>query len=157
MTRIIGIGSVILLSVSCAQLELKPVPFKPIGDVKQTMQMVLDPAADLIWDSAGSIITAEGVEELAPTTDEGWLAVQHSAAVVAETGNLLLMPGRAKDEQDWREISQALTGAGLTVLRAAKAKDADALFDAGGELYNVCVSCHRQYWPDENELEPLPR
>tara|TARA_Y100000310_G_scaffold345310_1_gene463627 strand:- start:42 stop:479 length:438 start_codon:yes stop_codon:yes gene_type:complete len=125
--------------------EAKTIPFKTTGDVKHTMLWVLDPAADRIWASAGSVITAQGVEELAPTTDEGWLEVQHSAVVVAESGNLLLMPERARDDQDWQEISLGLIDVGIRAAKAAEAHDADALFEVGGQLYRVCVSCHTQY------------
>lgn len=73
--------------------------FKLSGDVKHIMKWVLDPAAFGVWGSAGSIITAAGTRELAPTTDDGWKAVEHSAAVVAASGNLLMMPGRAVDDE----------------------------------------------------------
>jgi hypothetical protein len=132
--------------------QVVPVPFKLAGDVKHTMQWVLDPAADHVWDSAGSIITAEGTQELAPTTDEGWLAVQHSAAVIAETGNLLVMPGRAVDNEAWQDISLGLVAAGLRAQSAAAAKDADELFDAGGQIYRVCSSCHSVYVQGEDIL-----
>lgn len=112
------------------------------------MRIVLDPAADVIWGSAGQVITADGVEDLAPTTDEGWLQVAHAAAVAAESGNLLMLPGRARDEGEWMEISRGLVRAGHRARIAAEAQDADALFAAGGLLYNVCVSCHQQYWLD---------
>lgn len=136
--------------------EVEPaVPFKPAGDVKYVMQWVLDPAADHIWDSAGTIITAEGSRELAPTTDEGWLAVQHSAAVVAETGNLMLMPGRIRDNDAWQDISLGLVAAGLRAQAAAEAQDSDALFDAGGQIYRVCTSCHSVYVHDEESPETL--
>ncbi len=121
------------------------IPFKITGDVKYTMAWVLDPAAYHIWRSAGTIITEEGDRELAPITDDGWLEVQHSAAVVAETGNLLMMPGRAVDDEAWQEISLGLIEAGLHAKAAAEAHDADALFDAGGEIYRVCSSCHSIY------------
>lgn len=144
--RIAYVLLIVLGLIGCTQPEeIKPVPYKLTGDVKHIMQWVLDPAADLIWDSAGSIITAEGTEELAPTTEEGWLAVQHSAVVVAETANLLIMPGRARDDQDWQEISLAMVDVGMRARAAAEAKDSDALFEAGGELYRVCVSCHSRY------------
>jgi hypothetical protein len=133
--------------------EIEPIPFTPAGDVMYTMQWVLDPAADHIWDSAGTIITAAGSRELAPTTDEGWLAVQHSAAVVAETGNLLMMPGRARDDGDWRDISLGLVAAGLSAQAAAEAHDSDALFDAGGQIYRVCTSCHSAYIHDVESAE----
>ncbi len=129
-------------------------PLTPAGDVKYIMQWVLDPAADHIWDSAGSIITATGTRELAPTTDEGWLAVQHSAAVVAESGNLLIMPGRARDDGAWRDISLGLVAAGQSAQAAAEAHDTDALFDAGGQIYRVCTSCHAAYIHDDEDGDP---
>lgn len=141
--------AVLLLLGACSpqeQAEQAPViAFKSTGDVKYIMQWVIDPASDKVWDSSGSIITAEGTEELAPTTDEGWLAVQHSAAVVAEAGNLLLMPGRARDNGAWQDISLGLVEAGLRAKAAAEAKDEDALFEAGGQIYRVCKSCHAIY------------
>jgi uncharacterized protein YceK len=118
--------------------------YRPVVDVKQTMEWILDPAADVIWDSAGWIITAEGETDLAPTTEEGWKQVRNGAAVVAETGNLLMMPGRAAGP-DWIAYAQGLTAAGEVAMAAAEARDAEALFDAGGQLYQVCRACHDRY------------
>ena len=148
---------IVLLLVGCAQGEESkpPITFQPTGDIKHTMLLVLDPAADHIWASAGSIITAAGTRDLSPTTDEGWLAVEHSAVVVAESGNLLLMPGRTVDDPDWREIALALVDAGMYARQAAVDKDADALFDAGGRLYRVCLSCHSQFIQGEERSDPL--
>jgi hypothetical protein len=109
------------------------------------MVLILDPATDVIWDSAGTIITAEGEQELAPTTDEGWLEVEKAAAVVAEAGNLLMMPGRAAGD-DWVKYSADLVEAGKLALQAARDQDSDALFDAGGRMYQVCLACHNRYW-----------
>ncbi|GIT39504.1 MAG: hypothetical protein Ct9H300mP8_07000 [Gammaproteobacteria bacterium] len=115
------------------------------------MHYVLEPAADTIWDSAGTIATLEGVEDLAPTTEEGWFRVQHAAAVVSESGNLLLMPGRTMDGDDWREISHGLVSTGESLMTAAEQQDADAVFDLGGQLYNVCVACHQRYWIENDQ------
>lgn len=138
--------------VSCAESVTEPPPYKAVGDIKSTMAHVLEPAADVIWDSAGSIITEEGEQALAPTTEEGWLAVRHGAQVVAETGNLLMMPGRGMPGDDWVEISQGLITMGEKAMAAADAQDEEALFQAGGELYNVCVSCHQIYWADQSRF-----
>ncbi len=144
---------VLMLLGGCGQPEVsEPIPFKPTGDVKHTMVWVLDPAADVIWGATGSIITVDGTEDLTPTTEEGWLAVQHSATVVAEAGNLLLMPSLARDEEGWREISLGLIDVGVRAARAAEEHDAEALFDVGGQLYRVCVSCHTIYdRPEQND------
>jgi hypothetical protein len=122
-----------------------PSPYKSAGDVKFVMAMILDPATDVIWGAAGQIVTADGVQDLSPTTDEGWLLVQQSAAVVAESGNLLMMPDRARDGGDWIEISQGLVAAGQRAMKAASDKDAEAVFNVGAEIYNICTSCHQLY------------
>ena len=119
--------------------------FKAATTLQQTMEWVLDPAADHVWDSAGSILTAEGTEELAPTTEEGWNKVRNSAAIVAQTGNLLMMPDHAMGQNDWIELSRGLVDAGVLAIKAAEDQDADALFSAGGQIYNVCRACHQQY------------
>jgi cytochrome c551/c552 len=46
------------------------------------------------------------------------------------------------------EIAVGLTQAGKRAMAAAEARDPDALFEVGGEIYNVCVSCHQLYWQE---------
>lgn len=130
-----------------------PPPYQPATNAQQLMQWVLLPAVDVIWDSAGTIITAEGRTELHPTTEAGWTHVRNHAAIVAEVGNLLMMPGRAAGE-DWVTHASALTVAGRSAIAAAEARDPDALFDAGGELYVACRGCHEQYWIPFEQTRP---
>jgi hypothetical protein len=119
-------------------------PYQVVTDVRQTMAWILEPAADRIWDSAGTIITAEGQRELAPTTDAGWEQVRNSAALVAETGNLLMMPGRAAGPE-WLDSARALVAAGERAMAAAEIRDPESLFDAGGQLYQACLGCHEEF------------
>jgi hypothetical protein len=150
--------TLVVLAAGCARQEppaepvAAPALYQLATDIPHFMELVLDPAADKIWDSAGTIITAEGERELAPTTDEGWRQVMHAAAVLAEGGNLLMLPGRAAGD-DWLEYSRGLTAAGSLALKAAEARDSDALFDAGGRLYQVCKACHTQYWVEEETAD----
>ncbi len=145
--RITGL-LVILLLAACGQEKavVSDNNYHIVTDMKQTMLWVLDPATDVIWDSAGSIITVEGEQDLTPTTVEQWQHVVNSAAIVAETGNLLAMPGRARGD-DWLEYSKGLTEAGTLALEAAQNQDGAALFEAGGQIYLVCKACHNQYLP----------
>ena len=108
------------------------------------MHYVFDPAADVIWSSAGAIITEAGEQDLAPTTQEGWDAVTASAATLMESANLLLLPGRVQ-EGAWNEYAQGLVTMGRKAYDASLAKDADALFAAGADLYQVCLACHQAY------------
>ena len=163
MTRISGAALVLLVSAGCGWVTSEPAPselasetpYRPIANVRQTMERILDPAADVIWDSAGFVITAQGEDDLSPTTAAGWEQVLNSATLVAEAGNLLLLPGRVGGP-DWVRYAQGLTAAGEAAMAAAEAHDADALFDAGGEIYLACRACHEQYLVSAQPAEPLP-
>lgn len=118
-------------------------------DMLQFMQLVLEPVADGLWDSAGWIDDAEqGYFELYPTTDEGWEEVRHSAAMVVEAGNALAVPSRAYDDDAWLTYSRAMSNVGLQAMAAAEARNEEDLFQAGAQLYSVCTACHQAYNPD---------
>ena len=121
--------------------------YQLVTNARETMLWILDPATDVIWGAAGTIVTAAGETDLAPTTDEGWAAVVRASALVAETGNLLKMPGRSAGPE-WDRAADELIAAGRSALAAAHARDDAALFDAGGALYQACRSCHIRYLPD---------
>ena len=55
-----------------------------------------------------------------------------------------MMPGRSGGK-DWNGYALQLVDAGTAAMSAAEAHDAAALFDAGGQIYQVCRSCHAQY------------
>ena len=145
--RIVGAFAAALLLLSCTQDPGDELPVQPVGDLHDMMTWVLDPAADVIWGSTGWIITEEGAEDLTPTTEEGWDQVRHSAWVVAESGNLLLMPHLLPetDAEAWVEFARGMTRVAQQALAAVDAQDSDALFETGGNLYNVCLACHQVY------------
>ena len=142
----------VLVSLVGCSGDVETIPYAPTGNQYQFMTEYLEPASDVIWGSAGAIITEEGEIDLQPTTDEGWLNVVHAATVVAEGGNLMMMPGLANGESDWNEYAQGLTRAALLAKSAAEAQDAEALFSAGGAIYNVCRACHNKYM-EQDEFE----
>lgn len=114
-------------------------------DIRQTMLWILNPAAERIWDSAGFVIDQSGETDLAPTSEGAWDAVVHAAATLSESGNLLMLPGRSRGV-DWDAYAAQLIITSREALDAARARDADALFDTGGNIYLVCRGCHEQYW-----------
>ena len=144
MKKLIGL-LLITICAACAEQESQKVLPKATGSTYQMMTSYLEPSADKIWGSAGFIITEDGEVDLQPTTEEGWLSVINAATVVAEGGNLLLIEGYSPNESDWDAYSKGLTSAALKARQAAKNEDADALFEAGGEIYNVCRACHNRY------------
>jgi hypothetical protein len=117
--------------------------------VQRLMRLVLEPAADTFWMSVSTTVTEKGVDEKFPQNDEEWEAVRHGAAVLVESGNLLMMSPRAKDAGDWIKMSAALSDAATTALRAAEVKDVDGVFKTGGDVYQACTNCHQKYWIDD--------
>jgi hypothetical protein len=134
-----------LVVSSCAP----PPPFKPVASIKQVMESTVHPSAEVIFDAVGTIISVSGTEEIAPKNDEEWATVQHSALTLAEAGNLLMVPGRAKNDSEWIKLAQGLVDVGMIAHKAAQAKNAEALFEAGGQIYEACLRCHSRYWPKD--------
>lgn len=131
-----------LLPTACSQA---PPPFEPKSTVGQLMHDVVYPRADEVWKSVGTIVTEEGTEEIRPRTDLEWEVVHSGARTLMETGNLLMMEGRAKDTGQWMEYCRQLIEASAAVLESAEAYDADAVFERGELIYNACRGCHWEY------------
>jgi len=138
---LLGVGAVLLTSACSRQPA-----FKPVGSVRQIMQATIQPSSEVLFEAVGTIVSSSGVEEIAPKNDEEWANVRNNALTLAESGNLLMMGSRVKDRGDWMKMSQALVDVGVVALKAAEAKNAPALFEAGGQVYEVCQQCHSRYW-----------
>ena len=121
-------------------------PFNPVGTVEDVMHDIVYPHAEVVWDSVGTIITAEGTEEIRPSNEDEWLRVMQSALVLAEAGNLLMMDGRARDSEEWMTYANGLIDASVQVMQAAGERDDQGVFDTGGTLYAACTDCHERYW-----------
>lgn len=137
--------TVLAVLSGCARQETPP--YRTDMPVKEIMGHVIDPAADMVWAAAGYEITEAGERELFPSTEEGWVAVENGATIVAESANLLMLPGRAPDDADWMKLAARMADQAMTAKAAAQAKDKDRLFAAGGALYESCVACHDRYMP----------
>lgn len=120
-------------------------PFTTELNLKQLMTLVIDPSADVVWDSVKTIITTDGTKEIAPKTEEEWAAVRTGAATLIEAGNMLMLDGRAMDQKMWMASARRLSAAGAVTLKAAEAKNAEGVFNAGGQIYNACKICHDNY------------
>ena len=117
----------------------------PVASIKQIMNGIVMPGANVIYNAVGSTSTASGVVEIAPKNDKEWAAVGDSAAALVESGNLLLLGGRAVDKGDWVTTTRAFMDAGKAALEAARAKNVDGILMAGGDLNESCDKCHAKY------------
>jgi hypothetical protein len=136
----------LILTAACGSPEPTPAPTaQPVADVQQLMNTILEPAAESYWDAVGWILDLKGTTELRPRTPEEWDAVRNAAYVVAESGNLLMMEGRALDRGQWLTLSQGLVDVGKRAIAAAEARDPQAVFTVGGDVYEACTACHARY------------
>lgn len=136
----------LILSTSTL-LGCSPKNISPISPLtlQQLMGWVIDSNADVIWDSVKSITDINGTTEVFPKTDAEWENIRNSAATLVEAGDLLIAKSKNKDDKQWIEFATRLSQTSMKALQATQDKNKDALFDAGGEIYNACKSCHDKY------------
>src|SRR5262245_61151672 len=155
--------------------------YTPTATVKDIMQSIVDPNADVVWLSVTTVQSAKGTVETAPKTDEEWTKVRHGAIALTEAANLLMVPGRHvarpheksetpgvelepsemealinKDIPAWRMRAKALHEAGLAALTAIDNKDAQKVFEVGEQIEQACENCHKQYWYPNEQIPPVP-
>lgn len=149
----------VALMAGCGQPPAPP-PASPLYNttlnMKQVMNWVIDPAADVVWESVAIIITEKGENQKAPKTDEEWAAVRNAAATLVESGNLLMLQGRAREDKYWNAAAKRLSDAGNIALSAAEKKDVAALFDSGATIFNACSACHAKYRVGEEAPDAKP-
>ncbi len=138
-----GVG---LPSADARTAQESPPFMTPVADVLQIMNGLSVPASDVVFTAVSTVLSSTGVEEIAPNGDEEWQAVEDSAAMLVESGNLLLIGNRVRDQDDWIEMSRAFIDASIVAMEAARAQDAEALFSSYDVLYLTCERCHLKYF-----------
>jgi hypothetical protein len=104
---------------------------------------------DLIHPSSNDILLAiyRGGPPGGTRDEKDWAAVRRAALTLAESGNMLMMRGRAR-EGDWMKDAKLLVDAGNAAYKAAQAKDGSALAALAGAVDASCTTCHKQYRPN---------
>jgi hypothetical protein len=110
--------------------------------VDEVMQGIVIPGSQAVFDA---VAYADGKLVRAPASDDQWNRVRMQALAVAEAGNLLLMPPRARDLNAWAAAAIAMRATAADAAKAAERRDVDGLLSAGGALYESCEACHRKY------------
>ena len=123
--------------LAAAAVAQAPVIPQPVGSMSQLMVDVIYPTSDAIF----------YIQRTPPKNDQEWNALRAAALTLAESGNLLMMPSRARDQGDWMRDARLLVDTGTAAWKAAQAKDLDAIVALNDRLYTACVTCHEQYRP----------
>jgi len=77
--------------------------------------------------------------------DNGWAEIERQAIILAESGNLLLIPSHAQGREPWIEAAKQMRDAGVMALKAARERDTDAFLDVGDAVFTSCSACHDVY------------
>ena len=147
-----------------AQTPATNAPQQVHADLNQLMRGVLYPAANVVFsaqaDNPGDVKFIPGHDPAMSTdpltsTFGGWLAVENAALALAESANLLSIPGRTcangapapTKDPAWAMFVQDVRDASMKAYRAAQAKDQDKMIDNSVALSAACAGCHRK-WRD---------
>ena len=129
--RVIG-----LLFLAGAALAQAPT-FQPVATVAQIMLAVTYPNSDALF----------YIERNPPKTANEWKSLENQALMLAESGNLLMMEGRARDQDEWMKDARLLVEAGAAAVKATRAQDMQAVLDLNAQLVASCTTCHMKYHP----------
>ncbi len=132
-----------LIFIAGAAIAQAP-SFQPVGSMSQLMVNIIYPTSDALF----------YIERTPPKTDVEWGLIRNQALMLAESGNLLMMPGRARDQGNWITDSKMLVDVGAAAYNLAGAKDMQGILDLNDRLNASCVVCHQQYRPDYHRRPP---
>jgi hypothetical protein len=134
------------------------------ADLNQLMRGVLYPAANVVFfaqaENPGDVKPIPGQDPSMATdpltsTFGGWLAIENAALALAESANLLSIPGRVCSngapvpitDPAWATFVQGVRDVSIKAYKAAQAKDQDKMIDLSEPLSAACAGCHRK-WRD---------
>jgi hypothetical protein len=172
-------------TLACQSKPPEPAPGAPdyavTATIKDLMLGVIDPSADVVWLAVSFVNGDDGIVETRPRNDMEWAAIRRGAVALAESTNLLQMPGRrvaapgeksetpgielepeemdaliAKEPAAWNRHAKDLHAATMKALVAIDAKDADTLFEVGELIEHACEACHKSYWYPNEKIPEFP-
>jgi hypothetical protein len=100
--------------------------------IAEMMNRIVRPTSDAVFYVASE----------APDSDAGWQDLENKALMLAESANLLLMPGYVQANERWAQDVALMKEAALAAFEAAKNRDVPLLEELGNTLYESCESCH---------------
>ena len=130
LTALASLVSVLAAGTATPQEAAKAAP-----SVMEVMMTMTVPASDAIFSAA-----SEPPKEAAQ-----WVALRASAKALADSGRVLTTIAHEKDDAEWIEMARALVTKAEATFTAIDQKDADALANAGDDVYLTCKTCHDRF------------
>ena len=136
--------------------------FPAAGTLNQVMRGVLFPSSNVLFDVQTQDPGARkaGAKPEAGTTTarygdvyEPWQVVDAAAIAIAESGPMLMTPGRRcengkpvpVDRADWQQYVQGLVEVGRAAYKASQSRNVEAVSAVTNDVSDACANCHRVY------------
>ena len=127
--------SIVVLLTGSLAAQRAPATVRTLATSLELHELLISPASDAVFNAATD----------PPTDDKGWTAARNQALLLAESGNLLMVGTRVRDNNNWMRMSRAMVDAAALAAAAAGKKDAKALEAATDSITVACMECHRPY------------
>ena len=141
--KIFALG--IAMAASLAQAASDRPPTRNVGSMSDLMVKIIYPTSDALF----------YVESRTPKDEAEWNTFEGQMLTLAESANLLMMPGRARDQKQWVEDAKLMLDAGAAAVKAAKTKNVEAISALSDQLLESCTTCHKHYRPGYGQ-KPKP-
>ena len=162
----IGAMAVVQAQAPAAPKPAAPKPaaaaarYRVHGSLNEVMRGILFPNSNVVFAAQNedfAKIQQDKDPSLATDPLKGvynsWTAVEDSGYALAEAANLLMIPGRVCSNgkpapvgnADWAKFVAGLREAGMETVKAAKAKNQDAMLDVSDKMTSACSACHDVY------------
>jgi hypothetical protein len=135
----------VMLGATLAQAASNGPPTRNVGSMSDLMVKIIYPTSDALF----------YIESRTPKTDAEWNVLEGQALTLAESANLLMMPGRARDKTQWMADAKLMLDAGALAVKAAKTKNVEAIAALSDQLLESCTTCHKHYRPGYGQ-KPQP-
>jgi hypothetical protein len=149
-----------------------PAQFAVTATFQELMDAEMDAPSEKIWTAVSVVNDASGTHEKAPSTPDEWQELRRQAIRLAESSNLLMIPGRpvagpnvkttvkSMEALDVAAIQKRLAAnpaalvafaqssrtVALQLVDAVDRRDVQKFTELGGSLDEVCEACHKTFW-----------
>jgi hypothetical protein len=170
MIRWIGPLASALLLANCSRQSDDPNGPHKVAAIHDLMADVVMPQTDILWNSTAILTDESGTHDMSPKTDQDWQNLRNAAIILAETQNLLAMPGRkvvpdgetlegggtlsadqiqtrvSEQHDDFVQHTGEMQRLAVQAIKNIDAHDLKALDKTGAQIDQVCESCHLEFW-----------
>jgi hypothetical protein len=141
--------SLVLVAAAAAVIHAQRSPavgVRALASVRELHDIMISPASDAVFAASSN----------QPLDAKGWTDARNQAIVLAESGNLLMLGTRVRDNANWMKMSRAMVDAAALAAAAAEKKDAKAFETATDSITIACMECHRPYRDQGRQMGAPP-